>query len=91
MTDVVVAGAGSRRRRERERDETVEQNSSPLLDVNGAAEHLGVSVRFVRRLVDERRIPFVKLGKFVRFELCELDGWIKSQRVEPVRRGRFDW
>ena len=31
-----------------------------LLDIEGVDEQLGVSVRHVRRLVFERRIPFVK-------------------------------
>jgi excisionase family DNA binding protein len=34
----------------------------PLLDIPGAASHLGCSERFIRRLVQERRIPFVKLA-----------------------------
>ena len=29
----------------------------PLVDVDGLATRLGVTVRFVRRLVEERRIP----------------------------------
>lgn len=58
--------------------------TSALLDVNAAAVRLGVSVRFVRRLVDQRRIPFVKLGKFIRFEPEALDEWVRAQRVEPV-------
>ena len=35
---------------------------APLLDIVAAAYHLGCSERFVRRLVQERRIPYVKLG-----------------------------
>ena len=37
-----------------------------LLSVEQAAERLGTSVRFVRRLVFERRIAYVKLGRHVR-------------------------
>ena len=32
-----------------------------LLDGSGVARHLGITERHVRRLVSERRIPFVKL------------------------------
>jgi len=35
----------------------------PLLDIDGLAARLGVTARFVRRLVEERRVPFVKLGR----------------------------
>jgi excisionase family DNA binding protein len=55
----------------------------PLLDVSGAARHLGCSDRFIRRLVQERRIPFVKLaGTKVRFLPRDLDRWVESQIVE---------
>jgi excisionase family DNA binding protein len=55
----------------------------PLLDVSEAARHLGCSDRFIRRLVQERRIPFVKLaGTKVRFLLGDLDRWVESQIVE---------
>lgn len=43
---------------------------------------LGVSVRFVRRLVNERRIPFYKVGKFVRLNTGEVAEWVRSKRVE---------
>jgi excisionase family DNA binding protein len=61
----------------------VETDAPPvgLLDVGGAAERLGVTVRFVRRLVAERRIPYVKVGKFVRFDPVEVERWIDEHRV----------
>ena len=59
---------------------------APLLDTDEVAGVLGVTPRHVRRLVAERRIPFVKVGRFVRFEPGELDVWLEQQRVD-VRRG----
>jgi excisionase family DNA binding protein len=58
-----------------------------LLDVDGVARVLGVTNRHIRRLVTERRIPFFKVGKFVRFDPGELDVWLDQQRVE-VRGSR---
>jgi excisionase family DNA binding protein len=55
-----------------------------LLDVAEVAEWLGVEVVFVRRLVSERRIPFVKLGKYVRFVPDDVAGWVDELRVEPT-------
>jgi len=58
----------------------------PLLDIRAAANRLGCSERFVRRLVQERRIPFVKLGGTrVRFLDTDLDQWIDGQRVDEKR------
>ena len=37
-----------------------------LLTVEAAAERLSTSPRFIRRLIAERRIEFVKLGRHVR-------------------------
>jgi excisionase family DNA binding protein len=52
-----------------------------LLDIAGVAERLGVTVRHVRRLVAERRIPFVKWGRRLRFDPVEIDAWIDRHRV----------
>jgi excisionase family DNA binding protein len=56
---------------------------APLMDIEATAERLGVSVRLVRRLVFERRIPYLKIGKYVRFDPDALDRWVLEQRVEP--------
>lgn len=60
------------------------ETTTSLLDVNQVAERLCVSTRFVRRLVDERRIPFCKLGKFVRFDPADIDAWVQARRVDSV-------
>lgn len=57
-----------------------------LLPVDEAAERLGTSTRFIRRLINERRIPFHKLGKHVRISSTDLAAFIAAGRVEPVRR-----
>ncbi|HEV8165048.1 MAG TPA: helix-turn-helix domain-containing protein [Actinomycetota bacterium] len=53
-----------------------------LLTVDQAAERLGTSVRFVRRLVAERRIAYVKLGRHVRITAGDLEAFIAAGRVE---------
>jgi excisionase family DNA binding protein len=54
------------------------------LSVPEAAEYLSTSVRFIRRLIAERRVAFHKVGKFVRFETADLDAFVAAGRVEPV-------
>ena len=64
----------------------VKYDTRPLLDIRAAADRLGCSERFVRRMVQERRIPFVKLGGTrVRFVDADLEKWVAGQRVEPKR------
>jgi len=54
-----------------------------LVGIETLAEQLGVEVRFVRRLVAERRVPFVKVGRYVRFDVAEVASWIDERRVNP--------
>lgn len=59
------------------------QRSAPtqLLTVEQAAAYLGTGERFVRRLIAQRRIPFIKLGKHVRLERSALDHFIDVGRI----------
>lgn len=43
-----------------------------------------MSVRHVRRLVYERRIPYVKWGHLVRFDVDEVNAWVAESRVAAV-------
>lgn len=55
-----------------------------LLTVEAAAERMSTSVRFVRRLVAERRIAYVKLGRHVRISEAALCEFIASGSVPPL-------
>lgn len=62
-----------------------------LLTIAEAAELLGTTERFPRRLVAERRIEFVKVGRHVRIRASVLDEFIRAGTVAPVAvrwRGR---
>ena len=47
------------------------------------AEWLAVTERMIRRLVQERRIPFVRVGKFIRFRPEDVERW-RDQNLQPV-------
>jgi excisionase family DNA binding protein len=53
-----------------------------LLSPQEAADQLGTSLRFVRRLVLERRIPFIKLGRHVRIAASDLEAFVAAGRIE---------
>jgi excisionase family DNA binding protein len=57
-----------------------------LLTMEDAAERLGTSVRFVRRLIAERRIAYVKLGRHVRIAECDLINFVATAWVEAGGR-----
>jgi excisionase family DNA binding protein len=51
-----------------------------LLTIDQVAERLGITVRHVRRLVAEKRVPYLKVGKLVRFNPDEIKQWLASRR-----------
>ena len=53
-----------------------------LLTVDEAATALGTSPRFIRRLISERRIAFIKVGRHVRIAEKDLHAFIAAGRVE---------
>ena len=59
-------------------------SAGPLLTVEAAAERLSTSPRFIRRLIAERRIEFVKVGRHVRISETALAEFIEAGRTPPV-------
>jgi len=55
-----------------------------LLNVEQLADLLQVNVRHIRRLVHERRVPFIKWGHLVRFDPHEIERWLNFN-TEPVQ------
>ena len=52
-----------------------------LLDMATVAQRLGTSIRHIRRLVTEKKIPYLKIGHFIRFDERDIETWIDQQRV----------
>ncbi|MEU9011499.1 helix-turn-helix domain-containing protein [Streptomyces sp. NPDC048479] len=55
-----------------------------LLTVGQVAERLGTGLRFPRRLIEERRIAFVKVGRHVRIRESAVDEYVSAHTVEPI-------
>ena len=62
-----------------------------LLTVAEVAELLGTTERFPRRLIAERRIRFVRVGRHVRIPESAILEFIASGLVEPLTRSRPGW
>ena len=56
-----------------------------LMDCADVAKTLGCSKRTVRRMTELRTIPFVKIGRLVRFRPQDIDQYIASNLTEAVR------
>jgi excisionase family DNA binding protein len=63
-------------------------NSTPalvrLLTVAQVAELLGTTERFPRRLIQERRIKFVRVGRHVRIPESALAEFLDAGTVQPL-------
>jgi excisionase family DNA binding protein len=55
-----------------------------LLTMAEVAELLGTTERFPRRLIAERRIRFVHVGRYVRIPESALREFIEAGVIEPV-------
>jgi excisionase family DNA binding protein len=60
-------------------------DTSRLVDIETVARYLGVKVRHMRRLVAERRIPYIKWGHLLRFDMGEISKWVDANRVQVGR------
>ena len=71
------------------RDSNSERKRPRLVTVQDAARLLAVSVSTLYGLVWQRRIPFVKVGRALRFDLADLDQFIEANSTPSRSTGRF--
>ncbi|MEW6557876.1 MAG: helix-turn-helix domain-containing protein [Elusimicrobiota bacterium] len=53
-----------------------------LLNINEAAEYMGLSKNTLYAWVCQRRIPFVKCGRLTKFDIRDIDKWIDEKKVK---------
>lgn len=58
------------------------------MTVKEAAAYLAVPVATLYTRVFHREIPFVKLGRSVRFDRADLEALIEESKVYPIVEGR---
>lgn len=55
-----------------------------IADRAETAEYLRTSDRHVRHLVETRGIPFVRVGRKIRFDLDVIDAWLDANTTEAA-------
>jgi excisionase family DNA binding protein len=55
--------------------------ATPWVGVAGASEHLATTEASVRALVKRREIPFHKVAGRLRFDLAELNEWVRQAQT----------
>jgi excisionase family DNA binding protein len=64
---------------------TTAADDPQLLSIDQLAQRLGITVRHVRRLVADKRVPYYKIGRLVRFDPAEITDWLATRRVPRSR------
>jgi len=54
------------------------ETTKRFMNVDELAAHLGISRHTIYWWVATRKVPHSKLGKLVRFDQDEIDGWLKN-------------
>ena len=58
-----------------------------LLKYEEMADLLGISHNTLRNWVSARRVPYVKVGKLVRFDPAQVMEYINTHTVQPIGVG----
>lgn len=53
-----------------------------LLDIRELSELTGLSVYTLYSWINQRKIPYVKMGRLVRFEPRKIEEWIEQNSVK---------
>jgi excisionase family DNA binding protein len=53
-------------------------NVDPWVSVSQIAEHIGVSQDVIYKWIKEKHLPAHRIGKFWKFQMIEVDQWIRS-------------
>jgi len=59
-----------------------------LIDIRAAADYTGLSTHTLYTMVSHRKIPHVKLGGKLLFDLALLNEWIKQNTIMPMPEKR---
>jgi len=57
-----------------------------LLSPQQLSEVLNISIETVYAWTSQKRIPYIKMGRLVRFNTDEVNKWLERQRVEAYER-----
>ncbi len=64
------------------------KGSHHLLTIQQAAQITGISTTTLYKWVSHRKIPYIKMGRLVKFDPLKLEEWIKQQTVMPMPERR---
>jgi len=60
-----------------------------LCDIKELSNYLKVSIPEIRKLVREKRIPNLRIGKMIKFDLVSINNWLENLEEEQARKSVF--
>ncbi len=67
---------------------SVVQNRNRLMNISEVASLTGMAPPTIYKMVSQRRIPYVKVGRLVKFDVELLDKWLRQHTVMPMPERR---
>ena len=58
------------------------QMEKRLLDINECAAYLGISKNTLCSWINQRKIPYIKCGHPLRFDIKDIDTWLDKNKVK---------
>ena len=55
-----------------------------LYDVQELAEYLSVSTQWIYQQVQLKEIPYIKVGRLLRFKKSDIDTWLDALKIPPM-------
>lgn len=52
-----------------------------LMNVEELSNYLNVNISWIYERTSKKKLPFIKVGKYVRFNKDQIDQWLESQTV----------
>lgn len=60
-----------------------------ILDLKGISNYLNISESMIRKLVRERKIPYFRIGNRLKFDINEVNKWIKESQEKETLNSVF--
>lgn len=62
------------------------EKTKVLISSEELAQRWGISINTVRTWVCQKRIPYHKVGRLVKFHIGSLENdWLKVRRIDPIK------
>ena len=55
-----------------------------FLGVKELSEYLGVSRNTIYFWLSQRKVPYFKIGRFVKFDVKEIEKWLQDRKVKNL-------